>query len=206
MTRYTTAKWVIATLAIIASVQGGWVHAKALLAQHLLQQAWTRTVVSGHAQKPWPWADTYAVLHLHVPRLDQDLIVLEGTSGEAMAFGPARVTSGDSEGDTTQATVIGGHRDTHLQFLSQLETGDDLVLNRADGSSQRYQLTDTFIADVMTDQLQVDVHQDALILITCYPFDALASGGRLRFIAIATPVAKPPLKLRAQRARGVIRS
>ncbi len=53
---------------------GLWIDAKALLAQRLISVAWERTLIAGEAGvKPWPWADTWPVARLQVPRLQQDL-------------------------------------------------------------------------------------------------------------------------------------
>ncbi|MEQ8800451.1 MAG: hypothetical protein RLP45_00275, partial [Haliea sp.] len=45
----------------------GWIHVKAMLAQHLLARAWLESAATGVAQKPWPWADTWPVAVLRVP-------------------------------------------------------------------------------------------------------------------------------------------
>ena len=39
--------------------QGAWIHAKALLAQVLLERAFTQTIATGHPTKPWSWADIW---------------------------------------------------------------------------------------------------------------------------------------------------
>ena len=84
--------------------------------------------------------------------------------------------------------MISGHRDTHFNFLKDLRVGDYLVLKTQAGTS-------TFILDELTvvDQNDFLIDQDYIsklqsphiLLVTCYPFDALIAGGDLRFIAIA---------------------
>ena len=113
-------------MALLASIgfwelgHGAWIHAKAWLAQLLLQRAWERTLRGEAAAKPWPWADTWPVARLRVPAHGVDLIVLSGVSGRTLAFGPG--------------------------------------------------------------------HAPALVLMTCYPFDALAPGGPLRYVVTARAV------------------
>ncbi|UCE88716.1 MAG: class GN sortase, partial [Pseudomonadota bacterium] len=60
---------------------GAWIYAKAVLAQHLLHSAWQHTLAQRAVSSqprilPWPWADTWPVARLQVPRLDVDLVVL----------------------------------------------------------------------------------------------------------------------------------
>ena len=46
-------------------VAGGvWIHAKAVLAQILLERAWQQTRDGGERVRPWPWADTWPVARL----------------------------------------------------------------------------------------------------------------------------------------------
>jgi sortase A len=65
--------------------------AKAAVAQVLLERAWARAEAGEPAPKPWPWADIAPIAKLDVPRLHQHTIVLEGTSGAALAFGPGHM-------------------------------------------------------------------------------------------------------------------
>src|SRR3954453_9133631 len=59
--------------------QGAYIHAKALLAQLLLDRAFAETLAPGHAVKPWSWADTWPVARIDVKRLNASAIVLAGS-------------------------------------------------------------------------------------------------------------------------------
>src|SRR5256884_6616698 len=48
--------------------RGAWIQAKAWLAQSLIAHAWARTLSGERQAKPWPWADTWPVARLTVPR------------------------------------------------------------------------------------------------------------------------------------------
>jgi len=71
--------------------QGAYIHAKAIVAQVLLKRAFATSVATGKDVKPWSWADTWPVARIAVPRLKADAIVLAGSSGQALAFGPGHV-------------------------------------------------------------------------------------------------------------------
>src|SRR5699024_1468053 len=79
--------------------QGAYIHAKALLAQVLLQHASAETVATGRITKPWSWADTWPIARIEVRRIHASAIVLEGSSGQALAFGPGHVESTPDAGE-----------------------------------------------------------------------------------------------------------
>lgn len=163
------------------------IQAKARLAPLLIEKAWEQTLRSGApAVKPWPWADTWPVGRLRVEALDVDLLVLEGDSGNALAFGPGRALPSAELGSGGTA-VIGGHRDTHFAFLQQLRKGHLLQLQLASGESLEYQVQALRIVDASRTSLPVNTAVEALLLITCYPFDALRAGGPLRYVVTVLP-------------------
>ena len=82
---------------------------KARVAQPLLQYAWHKTIKTGEDQRPWRSFDGVPVLRLMIPRHEVDQIVLSGTSGQALAFGPfmRKASFLAREGQPcSQATVI----------------------------------------------------------------------------------------------------
>ncbi|WP_299373975.1 hypothetical protein [uncultured Kiloniella sp.] len=71
---------------------GLYIKLKAVLAQHLLQQAWQETLTTQTPQRAWSWADTYPVAEISLPDLAIDpVIALRGSSGEALAFAPGHL-------------------------------------------------------------------------------------------------------------------
>lgn len=165
-----------------------YMQSKSILGQVLLERAWQEAITTGQSTKAWPWADTWPVAKLHVQGTEHSLVVLEGVSGEAMAFGPGRI-SGSSNTAASGTYAVGGHRDSHLAFLEHIETNDVLNLHTIDGKSSSYHVVDHFVANKDDDTLAVSPDLHALILITCYPFSALQTGGPLRYVVVAQPIA-----------------
>ncbi len=161
-----------------------YIHAKALLAQELLERAWERTLLGERSVRPWPWADMHPVARLRAPGQDRHLIVLEGSSGQALAFGPAHILGTALPGQPGSAAVV-GHRDTHFRFLRELRSGDPIEIERLDGARVRYRVTGLRIVDTRVERLVLDAEAGSLRLITCFPFDAVRPGGPLRFEVIA---------------------
>lgn len=179
--------WLLAVVSLTAAVfslDALWIPVKAELAQHLLERAWLRTQAGEPDAKPWPWADTRAVAILEVPRLGLREIVLEGSSGRNLAFGPTLVNSGRLE--LSSDRVLSGHRDTHFSFLRELKTGDLLRL-RTINEIRDYRVSWQEAIDSRGQQLVIDDSIDRLTLLTCYPFDAAIPGGPLRWVVTALP-------------------
>ena len=110
---YLVLALLLAALGVWQVGEAGYMHAKALLAQHLLEESWADTVSTGKPVKPWPWADTAPVARLRVPSLDQDMIVLAGGSGRTMAFAPGHVDGTPLPGEAG-LSVIGVQRDAQI--------------------------------------------------------------------------------------------
>lgn len=179
--------WLLAVVCFTAAVfsfDALWIPVKAELAQHLLERAWLRTLAGEPDAKPWPWADTRAIAILEVPRLGLREIVLEGSSGRNLAFGPTLVNTGQL--DQSSDRVLSGHRDTHFSFLKELKTGDLLRL-RTTTEIRDYRVSWQEAVDSRQQQLVIDDSVDRLTLLTCYPFDTTTAGGPLRWVVTALP-------------------
>lgn len=167
-------------LAAGLGLDGTWIHAKAALAQVLLERAWSRSDHGRSPQRPWPWADITPLARLRAPRLHQDLIVLDGDNGQALAFGPGWSPASPRPGSVGLG-VISAHRDTQFRFLPSLRAGDRLILDGPRGSST-YEVTDRRVIDSRQLRLPPSDSMDGLWLVTCYPFDAVVPGGPLRYV------------------------
>lgn len=176
--------WALAALAAVQLAAGYWIPAKAALAQHLLERAWRSARAGAHDVRPWPWADTTPIAKLSVPSLGTSWIVLSGASGRNLAFAPAYMHGSAPLGEPG-VSVIAGHRDTHFEVLQALERGARLVVERVDGRVTSYRVTHLEVVDAEEAVLRLDGDAPALILVTCYPFDALAVGGPLRYVVTA---------------------
>jgi sortase A len=153
----------LALAGVVLCGQGLWIHAKAMLAQVLLERAFVQTLATGHDTKPWPWADTWPVARVEVPRLRKSAIVLAGDPG---------------------TTVYAAHRDTHFDFLPQVVAGDDIRVTRRDGTVVRFRVTGTEV--VRWDASGIDPLAPGrhLVLATCWPLHAKLAGP-LRYLVEA---------------------
>lgn len=164
--------------------EGLWIQGKAWLAQVLIARAWSKTLDGGRQVKPWPWADTWPVARLSVPRLGVERYVLAGAHGAALAFGPGHAAETVLPGQDGNS-LIGGHRDTHLAFLGELRLGDEILVERADAQRVSYRVAATHILDRREVWIAAQHGAPRLTLVTCYPLDAWRVGGDQRYAVVA---------------------
>jgi sortase A len=167
--------------------QGAYIPAKAWLAQELMQRAWIRGTQGVDQPVPWPWADTWPIARLLAKSGHIELIVLAGTSGRTLAFGPGHLSASSLPGETGN-TVIAGHRDTHFGFLRDIDIGESLTIETVAGRQHLYEVIGIDIVDSRRGSLLLDTDEPVLSLVTCYPFDARNAGGPLRYVVTARQV------------------
>ena len=95
----------LALAGLILFGQGAYIHAKALVAQVLLERAFEKTIASGRETKPWSWADTWPVARIEIKRIHASAIVLSGSSGQALAFGPGHVEGTPDAGEAASPSI-----------------------------------------------------------------------------------------------------
>ena len=175
---------------LVLAGQGIYIHAKALLAQVLLERAFAAGIASGHPVKPWSWADTWPIARIRVQRLGASAIVLAGASGQALAFGPGHLAGTPMAGEPGTA-VYAAHRDTHFRFLRRIAIGDVIETTDAVGMIRRFRVTRTSIAPWNAAGIDVAAPGRNLVLATCWPLDA-SLHGPLRYLAHAVLVPSRP--------------
>ena len=170
--------------------QGGLIQAKAWLGQLLLERAWT-SADGPEPIKPWPGAVSHPIARLSVPSLAIDRLVLEGADTPVLAWGPGMEIGPNGH------HMIAAHRDTHFRFLEQVELGDSFWLEQRDGSVRPWRVVDLAVVDSRRTAIDMNLNQERLTLVTCYPFDATSSGGPLRYLVGLLPEFEVELDNRA---------
>jgi sortase A len=184
---------IIAALVLLVgacvTARAAYLHAKAELAGILIHRAWSGMLQTGHSRPPWPWADIRPVAHLRIPRLGYDEMVLEGATPRILAFGPARMFSGARLGEPGNL-LLAGHRTSWFRSLETVTRGDRIEIEWLD--SHRGLRKVSYTVDVIQVVEPEDVSllgptdEDALTLITCYPFGRSPRSPR-RFMVRAYP-------------------
>ena len=168
-----------------------YMRAKAELAGILVRRAWEQSMQPGTPRAPWPWADTHPVARIRIPRLDYDEIVLEGASPRTLAFGPAHLLNGAGLGEPGNL-VLAGHRTSWFKPLENIAEGDTIQIEWFDAyhgglRDRTYTVNTISVVEPQDTALLAPTAEDALTLITCYPF---GHGPRSpqRFIVRSSPL------------------
>ena len=170
-----------------------YIHAKAELAQYLVEQAWSKNInqfgnlgnsaINELRTRPWPWADTWPVARLIFPELKTDQIVLAGATGSTLAFGPGWMKASALPG-SDGVSIVAAHRDTHFSSLKELQLGSEIHVESGKGVAI-YKVINREVVDSKTHALVLNSTVDQLLLVTCYPFNAISNGGSLRYLVTA---------------------
>jgi sortase A len=185
---HLVATFAALAVGLVCLGQSGWIYTKAFVAQQLIGTAWRRVQAGEVDAKPWWWADTRPVAKLTLGRGSRVLLVLEGSSGRNLAFGPVHDPASVLPGELGNS-VIEGHRDTHFRVLKDLALGDQVHIELPDGRRASFAVAHLQVADSRRSRIVLDSATPRLTLVTCYPFDAVRPGGPLRYVVTADWIA-----------------
>lgn len=175
--------------------QSLWIYTKAWAGQTLIEAAWERSIRDQTHHKPWPWADTYPVGKLNVPSLSIELYLLQGDTGQALAFAPG-MTIFEEESTKSQRKIstylIQAHRDTHFEFLPTLKQGERLSLELIHETKQ-FRVEQHKVLKTPEFFTPKNLENDLLLLSSCYPFSSHNDENALRQSAQRYVVALLPV-------------
>ena len=157
---------------------------KAKVAQVLLQYAWNKTLQTGRYYQPWSSFDGKPILLLEIPSHNIRQIVLNGTSGQSLAFGPSFHEESFLPHEQ-KVTIISSHRDSHGFFIKKLQLGEEIKLQDQYKKWHSYIIDDLLIINVQEENITIKINDQHLLLVTCYPFDAILSGTPYRYVVSA---------------------
>jgi sortase A len=187
---------------IICVSEAAWIHVKATLAQALIGAAWRRELAGSRRTQPWPWADTrpLARLTIRAGGRDRKFMILEGSSGRNLAFGPAHDPASAMPGEAGNS-VIEAHRDTHFAVLRDVKLGDTLEVETLNRGRVSFVVTNVRIVDSRRARIALRADRPRLTLVTCYPLDAVVTGGPLRLVVTADPIEAKESLIASPKAR-----
>ena len=157
---------------------------KAIIGQYYLELVWKDSLKSNKLSKPWKSADFYMIGELTVPKLKISRVILNSSTGEAMAWGIGRVNNAQSS-SKGGPIILAGHRDSHMQFMSKLNVGDKIELMMTDGVLKIYEISKFIITE--RPELKIMnflTTNKSLILSTCWPFHGITPSQK-RYLVFA---------------------
>jgi sortase A len=135
---------------------------QALRRQWLEQQQAAAVPAKAHAAP----ADD-GLTRVSIPKINLDLIVVEGTNHKALRLGPGHLKDTPLPGDMGNS-VISAHRDTFFRHIYELAKGDEIQVRR-DGRTYTFQVVGKKIVEPNDLSVVRNTEDARLTLITCYP-------------------------------------
>ncbi|HKT23475.1 MAG TPA: class D sortase [Terriglobales bacterium] len=102
-----------------------------------------------------------------IPKINLDVIVVEGTNHRALRVGPGHLKSTPAPGELGNS-VISAHRDTFFRHIYELAKGDEIQVRRG-GRTYTFQVTGKKIVEPSDISVLRSSPDARLTLITCYP-------------------------------------
>jgi len=135
--------------------------------QQALHRQWLEQQSSSLAGALCPVSRHDGLTRVSIPKIDLDVIVVEGTNHKDLRLGPGHLKGTPSPGEAGNS-VISAHRDTFFRHIYELKDGDQIQVRR-DGHTYTFQVTGKKI--VMPNDVSVlkKTSDARLTLITCYP-------------------------------------
>jgi sortase A len=137
--------------------------------QQTLHRQWERQqnkTASGNIGGPAVPVDD-GLTRVSIPKINLDVIVVEGTNHKALRLGPGHLTNTPIPGASGNS-VISAHRDTFFRHIYELAKGDEIQVRR-EGHTYTFQVIGKKIVDPDDVSVVKNTADSRLTLITCYP-------------------------------------
>ena len=135
--------------------------------QQALRRQWTEQQSAVAPTRAAETAKDDGLTRVSIPKINLDLIVVEGTNHKALRAGPGHLQNTPLPGEPGNA-VISAHRDTFFRHIYELAKGDEIQIRR-DGHNYTFQVMAR--KSWKPDDMSVvrNTRDSRLTLITCYP-------------------------------------
>lgn len=136
--------------------------------QRVLQREWQEQQKSIASTKPnVRVVQDDGLTRVSIPKIDLDVIVVEGTNHRALRVGPGHLKSTPAPGEVGNS-VISAHRDTFFRHIYELAKGDEIQVRRG-GRTYTFQVIGKKIVEPNDISVLKNTADARLTLITCYP-------------------------------------
>lgn len=105
---------------------------------------------------------------MRIPTVDLELPVFAGTEEKNLTRGAGRIEGTPPLGAPGN-TGVAAHRDGYFRALKDVKLGDEILVDTLAGTHE-YEIVDFFIVDPADVYVLDPTDDDAITLVTCYPF------------------------------------
>jgi sortase A len=136
--------------------------------QQALRQQWLEQQQAAAVPTKAPAAaKDDGLTRVSIPKINLDLIVVEGTNHKSLRLGPGHLRNTPLPGEMGNS-VISAHRDTFFRHIYELAKGDEIQVRR-DGRTYTFQVVGKKIVEPNDLSVVRNTEDARLTLITCYP-------------------------------------
>lgn len=128
-------------------------------------------VVQSYGEIPIPTQGPQHAIRLQIPKINQDVPVVEGDGWEQLKKGVGHYIRSANPGEAGNV-VLSAHNDIHGEIfrdLDQLDEGD-LVILFSERQSYTYVVTDVLIVEPTQVEFLESTNESTTTLISCYPY------------------------------------
>jgi LPXTG-site transpeptidase (sortase) family protein len=136
--------------------------------QQALRQQWQeqQKIQSSAESVAGPVKDD-GLTRVSIPKINLDVIVVEGTNHKALRVGPGHLKQTPAPGELGNS-VISAHRDTFFRHIYELAKGDEIQVRR-NGRTYTFEVTGKKIVQPNDVSILNNTADARLTLITCFP-------------------------------------
>ncbi len=106
---------------------------------------------------------------LHLPSIDAELPIIEGTNEEELAEGVGHYRD-SAFPDENDQILLSGHRDTVFRRVGDIQAGDELIIELPYGTFTYEMVSSKIVSADDTSIIRSTYPEEELVLSTCYPF------------------------------------
>jgi sortase A len=129
---------------------------------------------------------------LAIPKIDLDVLVVEGTRRKDLLKGPGHLAGSGAPGAPDNC-IIAGHRDLHFRGLNRLVPGD-LIRLQSERIESDYRVVSARVISPDDTTILAPGTDAVLTLITCYPFHFVGPAPK-RYVVRARLVEEPRARI-----------
>ena len=135
--------------------------------QQALHRQWQEQQKASVAESGFAPVRDDGLTRVSIPKINLDVIVVEGTNHKALRVGPGHLRQTPAPGELGNS-VISAHRDTFFRHIYELAKGDEIQVRR-NGRTYTFEVTGKKIVQPNDVSILSNTPDARLTLITCYP-------------------------------------
>ena len=165
------ASYILCVFAIFILLKPAFFYAKGFILQNKLRYEWDQTIKNKQINL---YGDLiYPIGKIYINKLNLNSIITSGDLEKSLEVSITHIPNTSKPGERGNI-CLAGHRDTFFKKLKYIKINDIIEVEHLKGTDQ-YKVQDIKIIQPDETNYLYEFHEEALTLITCYPFEYLGN-------------------------------